>query len=196
MTNRSQIGYRDAVGRPRGFDETDVIRSAARLFAERSYDGVSVDDLVAHLGVHRNSLYKTFGSKRGLYLAALRWSLTHDVASLAEHLGAATSIEALWPALADPAAARRGLDLLLLAAVERAPVDREVAREVKRAFAALDEAARRVTAGAAQQDGERAPLAAAITAAMLGLRIRGRAGATRTEIHRAAAALARRFTHE
>ncbi|WP_280181084.1 helix-turn-helix domain-containing protein, partial [Nocardia farcinica] len=61
------------MGRPRGFDEDEVIAAAARLFAERAYDGVSVDDLVDHLGVHRNSLYKVFGSKRGLYLAALRW---------------------------------------------------------------------------------------------------------------------------
>ncbi|MBF6150402.1 helix-turn-helix domain-containing protein, partial [Nocardia nova] len=53
------------MGRPRGFDEDEVIAAAARLFAERAYDGVSVDDLVNHLGVHRNSLYKVFGSKRG-----------------------------------------------------------------------------------------------------------------------------------
>uniref|UniRef100_UPI0024555764 helix-turn-helix domain-containing protein n=1 Tax=Nocardia farcinica TaxID=37329 RepID=UPI0024555764 len=65
------------MGRPRGFDEDEVIAAAARLFAERAYDGVSVDDLVDHLGVHRNSLYKVFGSKRGLYLAALRWYVEH-----------------------------------------------------------------------------------------------------------------------
>ncbi|WP_280204155.1 TetR/AcrR family transcriptional regulator, partial [Nocardia farcinica] len=65
------------MGRPRGFDEDEVIAAAARLFAERAYDGVSVDDLVNHLGVHRNSLYKVFGSKRGLYLAALRWYVEH-----------------------------------------------------------------------------------------------------------------------
>lgn len=42
------------------------------LFGGHAYDGVSVDDLVSHLGVHRNSLYKALGSKRGLYLIALR----------------------------------------------------------------------------------------------------------------------------
>ncbi|WP_408649259.1 helix-turn-helix domain-containing protein [Streptomyces herbicida] len=34
------------------------------MFAERGYEGTSVDDLVRALGVHRGSLYKVFGSKR------------------------------------------------------------------------------------------------------------------------------------
>jgi TetR/AcrR family transcriptional repressor of nem operon len=34
---------------------------------------------VVRLGVQRNSLYKVFGGKRGLYLAALRWHLEHQV---------------------------------------------------------------------------------------------------------------------
>ena len=87
-----------------------MIRAAAALFATRAYDGVSVDDLVAHLGVHRNSLYNVFGSKRGLYLAALRWHLEHRIDPLRT--------------------AGPELDLLLLAAVERAPADPEVAAAV------------------------------------------------------------------
>ncbi|MBL7257678.1 TetR/AcrR family transcriptional regulator [Paractinoplanes lichenicola] len=99
------------MGRPRAFDENEVVRAAVALFAGRAYDSVSVDDLVHHLGVHRNSLYKVFGSKRGLYLAALR-------------RGFATS---------DP-----DLDLLLLAMVERAPVDAEVAALVQNVLHDLD----------------------------------------------------------
>jgi len=77
------------MGRPRGFDEEDVVRAAVDLFARRSYDGTSVDDLVNHLGVHRGSLYKTFGSKRGLYLRALRRHIDHDVAALARDVAEA-----------------------------------------------------------------------------------------------------------
>src|ERR1700712_3461405 len=99
------------MGRPRAFDEIEVTRSAVTLFATRSYDGISVDDLVAHLGVHRNSLYKVFGSKRGLYLAALRWYLEHQLRpSLANARTAANPAEALRATIV-------GLDLLLLAAV-------------------------------------------------------------------------------
>lgn len=112
------------MGRPRGFDEQAVTRAAVALFAARAYDGLSVDDLVSGLGVHRNSLYKTFGSKRGLYLAALRWYLEHDLEPL---LGSASSLEG-------------ALDLLLLAAVERAPVDPEVAALIGGALSRLDDA--------------------------------------------------------
>src|SRR3954469_7432832 len=114
------------MGRPRGFDEDEVVRAAVTLFGRQSFAGTSVDDLVSHLGVHRGSLYKTFGSKRGLYLAALRQHVDRDVAAAAE----------LFAAAADAGAAVRriiadgpDLGLLFLALVERAPVDREAAAE-------------------------------------------------------------------
>jgi AcrR family transcriptional regulator len=125
------------MGRPRGFDEEEVVRAAVDLFARRSYDGTSVDDLVNHLGVHRGSLYKTFGSKRGLYLRALRRHIDHDVAALARAVAEADDqVEAVGLVLA----AGPGLGLFFLAMVERAPVDQEVAAETIRALAMLDEA--------------------------------------------------------
>jgi AcrR family transcriptional regulator len=151
------MDYRRVMGRPRAFDEDEAVRAAVGLFGGRAYDGVSVDDLVTHLGVHRNSLYKTFGSKRGLYLVALRRHLADDVRPLAEALAAAT----------DAATALRlvtsaDLGLLLLAAVERAPADEEVAA----ALTAVDQAI-------ADALGIPTALAAALTAAALGIRLRG-----------------------
>ncbi|HEX6342114.1 TetR/AcrR family transcriptional regulator [Umezawaea sp.] len=149
------------MGRTRTFDEDEVVRAAATLFGGRAYDGVSVDDLVTHLGVHRNSLYKTFGSKRGLYLVALRRHLAHDVRPLVDALGSAP----------DAASALRlitsaDLGLLLLAAVERAPADTEVAAEVAAALDAVDQAV-------ADALGVPADLAAALTSAALGILLRG-----------------------
>jgi len=152
------------MGRPRGFDENQVIRAAVVLFGGRAYDGVSVDDLVEHLGVHRNSLYKTFGSKRGLYLAALRRSLADDVAPLAEAAGAAGSAADAVDRLVRTAPDAVGLDLLLLAAVERAPVDAEVAAEVDGALTRMEAALARVDPGRA----------AHLTDAALGGRLRAR----------------------
>src|SRR4051812_45217555 len=126
------------MGRPRGFDEEEVVRTAVTIFARRPYDAVSVDELVSQLGVHRNSLYKTFGSKRGLHLAALRWYLHHQIQPLLEQIAAAGP---------DPAAAVRRvldagaeLDLLLMATLEQAPVDPEVAVAVNQAWHDLDRA--------------------------------------------------------
>lgn len=114
-----------------------MVRAAARLFGRRSYDGTSVDDLVNHLGVHRGSMYKTFGSKRGLYLRALRQHIDHDVTTLAREVARADEpVDAIGLVLA----AGPRLGLLFLAMVERAPVDPEVAVETRRALALLDEA--------------------------------------------------------
>ena len=113
-----------------------MVRAAVVLFARRSYDGTSVDDLVTHLGVHRGSLYKTFGSKRGLYLAALRHHIDGDVTRLAGEISAAPPGEAGTRALAGGGS----LGFLLLAATERAAADDDVAAEVSRAFDLLDQA--------------------------------------------------------
>lgn len=157
------------MGRPRGFDEADVIRSAAELFAGRSYDGTSIDDLVAHLGVHRNSLYKTFGSKRGLYLAALKWSLDNRVAPVAERITEAADPRAALAA----AVAEADLDLLILAAVELAPGDAEVAGMVGAALAGLDRAADR-SGNASAPAGDGQAEGAGLVSLLLGLRIRAR----------------------
>lgn len=113
LTDRSSSAWLAAMGRPRAFDEDEAVRAAVTLFGGRAYDGVSVDDLVSHLGVHRNSLYKTFGSKRGLYLTALRRHLADDVGPLLDALADAP----------DAAAALRlvtSADLgLLLLAIDR-----------------------------------------------------------------------------
>jgi len=102
----------------------EAVEAAADLFARRAYDGVSIDDLVTHVGVHRNSLYGVFGSKRGLYLAALRRHVERDVRP---HLGDVGRSAPAW-------------DLLLLAAVDRAPDDPEVAELVSAVLAEVDEA--------------------------------------------------------
>ncbi|MEU4150788.1 helix-turn-helix domain-containing protein [Streptomyces sp. NPDC026659] len=183
------------MGRPRGFDEAEVIRRAAALFSVRAYDGTSIDDLVAHLGVHRNSLYKTFGSKRGLYLAALRWSVEHLFTPFADRLAEQAGVRgAIEEALAGPGA-ENGVDLLLMAAIERAPVDAEVGELVATAFAALDGAFG--TAAHAGDDGDSpgvAGAATAVTATLLGLRVRARAGASNDDVLLAGTALARSLT--
>ncbi|MEZ6184640.1 MAG: TetR/AcrR family transcriptional regulator [Planctomycetota bacterium] len=58
-------------GRPRGFEPEQVVEGAVELFWSRGYDGTRVPDLVRELGICRQSLYKTFGDKRALFIAAL-----------------------------------------------------------------------------------------------------------------------------
>lgn len=59
-------------GRPRTFDEKEALEKATRVFRSKGYDGVTIDDLVAGMGVGRPSLYSVFGDKRAIFLRALR----------------------------------------------------------------------------------------------------------------------------
>jgi AcrR family transcriptional regulator len=59
-------------GRPRSFDESDALEKATQVFWSKGYDGVTIDDLVAGMGVGRPSLYSVFGGKRTLFLRVLR----------------------------------------------------------------------------------------------------------------------------
>src|ERR1700758_4959270 len=59
-------------GRPRGFDENTALAKATQVFWQKGYDGVTVDDLVAEMGVGRPSLYSIFGSKRKIFMRVLQ----------------------------------------------------------------------------------------------------------------------------
>ena len=60
-------------GRPRGFDKQVVAGRAAHLFWAHGYEGVSVDELTAAMGITPQKLYAAFGSKEGLHREALAW---------------------------------------------------------------------------------------------------------------------------
>ena len=59
-------------GRPRSFDEREALEKATQVFWSKGYDGVTIDDLVAGMGVGRPSLYSVFGDKRTLFLRVLK----------------------------------------------------------------------------------------------------------------------------
>jgi AcrR family transcriptional regulator len=57
-------------GRPRGFDRAEALRQAMRLFWAKGYDGASLADLTAAMGINPPSLYAAFGSKEALFREA------------------------------------------------------------------------------------------------------------------------------
>jgi TetR/AcrR family transcriptional repressor of nem operon len=52
------------MARPKSFDQDTVLDQAVQLFWERGYEGTSLADLEAHLGLGRQSLYNTFATSR------------------------------------------------------------------------------------------------------------------------------------
>lgn len=92
------------MARPRNFDEDVVISRAAEVFSRLGYNACSIDDLVEATALQRGSLYKAFGSKRGLFEKVLNQVLVGE-----------------W--YCDPAA----LDLLITALKELVPADLPIA---------------------------------------------------------------------
>jgi AcrR family transcriptional regulator len=58
-------------GRPRSFDEDEVLEKARAVFWNLGYAATSLDDLAAATGLNRPSLYAAFGDKHALYMRAL-----------------------------------------------------------------------------------------------------------------------------
>ena len=73
-------------GRPRSFDESDALKKATQVFWSKGYDGVTIDDLVAGMGVGRPSLYAVFGDKRAIFLRVLKAYAERKGASAAKAL--------------------------------------------------------------------------------------------------------------
>ena len=51
-------------GRPRGFDYDDALDRAMHVFWHKGFEGASLNDLTAVMGLQPASLYKAFGNKR------------------------------------------------------------------------------------------------------------------------------------
>ncbi|MFV9452734.1 TetR/AcrR family transcriptional regulator [Rhodococcus sp. NM-2] len=67
-----QIGVRMATaGRPRQFDEAQVLESAMLLFWEQGYESTSLAQLRGATGLSSASVYNAFGSKEGLFERAI-----------------------------------------------------------------------------------------------------------------------------
>src|SRR4029077_20703998 len=62
----------------RGSKRDQIVRSAAKLFLERGYDSVSVNDIIDLVGGSKGTIYSNFGSKEKLFEAVVE-QLCSDV---------------------------------------------------------------------------------------------------------------------
>jgi AcrR family transcriptional regulator len=81
-------------GRPRTFDADEALDRALEVFWRQGYEGASLSDLTAAMGVNRPSLYATFGTKEQLFEKVLRRYAEVDMAYARAALDAPTAREA------------------------------------------------------------------------------------------------------
>jgi TetR/AcrR family transcriptional repressor of nem operon len=79
--------------KPKVFNVEDALDKAIELFWHKGYNGTSAQDLVAHLGISRSSIYDTFVDKRTLFVLALERYQKQSLLKLIDLFDAADSIK-------------------------------------------------------------------------------------------------------
>lgn len=172
------------MARHKEFEPEAVLDEAISLFWERGYGRTSMSDLVERMGVHKRSMYDTFGDKRTLFLQALskyaqrEHMLQRETANAPNCRSAIRSLleSAIVPSLAHPAGC-----LLVNCAVEDAAFDEDIARHVRATFTFttslfLQVIMRGQEAGEIQRRYSAAHLAAQLFNTWLSVRVQVRAG--------------------
>jgi TetR/AcrR family transcriptional regulator, transcriptional repressor for nem operon len=69
-------------GRPRVFNEEDILNSAIDVFWAKGYDATTTEDLLQCMNLNKGSLYHAFGSKRDLFIRALDHFSNHSLRAI------------------------------------------------------------------------------------------------------------------
>ncbi|GAB3298597.1 TetR family transcriptional regulator [Epidermidibacterium keratini] len=88
-------------GRPRGFDRDAALLTATRLFWARGYDGTSLSDLTAAMGISPSSFYAAFGDKKSLFAETVQGYMQRYTAIYIEAVRSPTAREAAERILRD-----------------------------------------------------------------------------------------------
>ncbi|MBF6616324.1 MAG: TetR/AcrR family transcriptional regulator [Candidimonas sp.] len=174
-------------GRPREFDTDAVLNKAITRFSEYGYHGTSISDLNACLGLTSGSIYKAWGDKRGLFLAALDRYMKQrsegTAACLASKLSGKEKVEALltqYALLSSERAGRTGC-LVIESVVELSLADKEISDLIAAQQARLEEQLLRLIEEGQKDGSIRTEVSAASMARLLlaiqqGMRVLGKTG--------------------
>jgi AcrR family transcriptional regulator len=176
-------------GRPREFDMETVVGGAVRVFRERGYHATSVGDLSDATGLTAGSLYKAFGDKRGVFLAAFDHYVSVRNAELQHRLGKhATAREKIRVILHFYAESSHGSEgrrgcLVVSSATALATFDDEIATRVEATMRRSEDMLRELLQQG-QKDGSIVPeihvqaMARSLLALLHGFRLIGKSGRT------------------
>jgi len=117
------------VGRPREFDEEQVLAAAMEAFWRKGYEATSLADLTECTRLNKASLYRVFGDKHQLFMSALKnysdIEFRETTAVVSEHASPLTNLRAVVRKVYEDADSDKGC-LMINSMVEMAPHDPEV----------------------------------------------------------------------
>lgn len=126
------------MGRNKEFEENIVLQRAMEVFWQQGYEKTSMSDLVEQMGIHRKSLYDTFGDKHSLYLKAIDLYGEYSTAKLkSETLKSKTAyqaIQSIFDYIIEGNEDKHCGCLFVNAAAEMGPRDQEVLKKAEEAF--------------------------------------------------------------
>jgi AcrR family transcriptional regulator len=205
--NAMKIIERRPRGRPRLLDREQALEAALQLFWRHGYEGTSIADLTAAMGVTPPSLYAAFGSKDALYSAALdRYEASYGgyaARALAEEPRVRDAVaRMLREAVAVYTASQEPLGCMLATgAVMCAPEHKDVTADLARRRGSVtamvkDRFDRAVAEGELAPSTDTAALAAYYAAVIQGLSIQARDGVGRQVLEAIAATALRAWPGE
>ncbi|GIN96961.1 putative HTH-type transcriptional regulator YezE [Siminovitchia terrae] len=125
------------MARHKEFDKAKVLSKAMEFFWYRGYEGTSLQELLKHLGIAKQSMYDTYGNKHDLFLASLKHYADQKITFLNDALerydSPKKSIKAVFYDLVKfliDEERKKGC-FMINTAVELAPHDQEISRLVE-----------------------------------------------------------------
>lgn len=73
------------MARTKAFDTNEILHKAMNVFGNRGYEGTSLPDLITGLGIARQSIYDTYGTKWDLFFAAVKHYMEQKNQELEKH---------------------------------------------------------------------------------------------------------------
>jgi AcrR family transcriptional regulator len=181
-------------GRPRGFNYGEALDRAMHVFWRKGFEGASLNDLTAAMGIQPASLYQAFGNKRKLFEKALARYLAGPVAFMHDALNEPTAFAVADRILRRTAEfltqgrSRHGcmtIQAALAGGVEAEPIRRMlVALRVKEQDALRRRFERAKSEGELANDADAADLARFVTALFQGMTVQAINGASREDLLR------------
>ncbi|WP_459481386.1 TetR/AcrR family transcriptional regulator [Clostridium saccharoperbutylacetonicum] len=181
------------MGRSKEFDENVVLQKAMELFWKQGYEKTSLNDLVEHMGIHRRSLYDTFGDKRTLFLKTMDFyeELIRNKmqAGVLKAENAKQAIRFIFDFIIEGYEDKQWGCLTVNSATELALMDKEIKERVERTFMQTEQLLADLVrkgqqAGEISSDYEPEVLAEVLHNTLHGIRVQLRISASKEKLHR------------